>query len=64
MISKKVIEAKFEQLSQTREEVALKTYELSILEVVLRTDMVMRIHINSSLHETCSQHGQIKDHTF
>ena len=40
MISKKVFEAKFEKLSQTREEVVLKkTYELSILGVVLSTDM-------------------------
>ena len=65
MISKKVFEAKFEKLSQTREEVVLKkTYELSILGVVLSTDMVTRVHINSSLYKPLSQHGDIKYHTF
>ena len=64
MISKKVFEAKFEKLSQTREENVFKTYELSILGVVLSTDMVTRVHINSSLHKPLSQHGDIKDHTF
>ena len=65
MISKKVFEAKFEKLSQTREEVVLKkTYELSILGVVLSTDMVTRVHINSSLHKPLSQHGKINYHTF
>lgn len=58
MISKNAFEAKFEQLSKTREEVVLKTYEL-----VLNTDMAMRVHINSSLHKPCSQHGEIKDNS-
>ena len=43
MIFKRAFEAKFEQLSQTREEVVLKTYELYILGVVLSTDMVTRL---------------------
>ena len=63
MISNKAYEAKFEKLSQNREEVVLKTYKLSILGEVLSTDMVTRVHINSSLHKPRSQHGEIKDHT-
>ena len=35
MISKRDFEAKFEKLYQTREEVVLKTYDLSISRVVL-----------------------------
>ena len=64
MISKEAFEAKIEQLSQTREEVVLKTYELRNLGVVLSTDMGTRVHINSSLHKPCSQHEQIKGHNF
>ena len=36
---------------EKKKEVVLKTYELSILGVVLSTDVGMRVHINSSLHE-------------
>ena len=64
MISKRDFKAKFEQLPQTRYEIVLKTYELIIVGVVLSTDMGTRVDINSSLHKPCSQHGQIKDHTF
>ena len=39
MIFKRDFKAKFEQLPQTREELLLKTYELSILGVVLSTAM-------------------------
>ena len=39
MVSKRDFKAKFEQLPQTGEEIVLKTYELSILGVVLSTDM-------------------------
>ena len=48
MISKTDFKAKFDQLCQTIEEVVSKTYELSILGVVLRTDMGMFVHINST----------------
>ena len=64
MISKRDFKAKFEQLPQTGEEIVLKTYELSILGVVLSIDMGMQVHMNSSLHKPCNQHGQIKGHTF
>ena len=64
MISKRGSKAKFEQLPQTKEKVILKTYELSIVGIVLSTDMRTRVHISSSLHKPCSQHGQIKDLTF
>ena len=53
----------FEQLSQTREEVVLKTYDVSIFGVVLRTDIVMVVHINSSLRIPCNQAWEINDNT-
>ena len=49
MIFKRAFEAKFEQLSQTKEEVVLRTYEICILGVVLSTNMVTQVQINSSL---------------
>ena len=64
IISKRYFEAMFEKLPQTIKEFVLKTYELSIFGLVLSTDMVTRVHINSILHKICSQHGQIKDHSF
>ena len=64
MFSKEAFEAMFEKLSQTKEEVFLNTSELSILGVVLSTDMGTRVNINSSPHKPCNQHGKKKDHTF
>ena len=52
-----------EQLPQTREEVVLKTYELTILGVVLSTTMGMRVHMNSIPHKP-SKYGQKKGHSF
>ena len=40
IISKKAFAAIFEQFFKTREEFDLKTYELSILGVLVSTDMV------------------------
>ena len=64
MNSKRDFKDKFEQLPQIREIVVLRTHELSILGVVLSTDMGARVHNNSSLHKPCSQHGQRMNHTF
>ena len=64
MISKIAFKAMFEKLPQTGEEFVLKTYEKSILRVVLSTYMGTRVHINSNIHKPCSHHGQIKGYTF
>ena len=63
MISKIAFKAMFEKLPQTIEEVVIKKNEISILGVVLRTDLGTQILKNWSHHKTCSQHGQRKDHT-
>ena len=64
VIYKRAFKAKLDKLPQTRVEVFFKTYDLSILGVVLSTYMGTGVHINSSPHKPCSQHGQKKGHTF
>ena len=64
MISKRAFIVKSEQLSQSREEVALKTRELCFLGLILSTYMGMRFYIKSSPRKPCSGHGHKKVRTY